>query len=230
MNHIPPSVYSFLSKLKKNNNRDWFNDNKKLYQDAHAEVAALGDALIEQMNERDNIETPSGAKALYRIYRDIRFSKDKTPYKTGFGMHLKRATAQLRGGYYVHLEPGNNFVGGGFWAPNKDDMKLIRDHIVQDSSGFRNAIEDPTFKKYFGKLSGEQLKTAPQGFPKDHPEIELLRHKQFLLGRSFTDKEVQTPTFLKEAVATLSAMRPFFDVMSEMLTTDLNGVPLYADA
>lgn len=226
---ISDDVFRFLKKLKENNDREWFNDNKQEYLDIHGNVIAFADDVLNKMNKHDTIETPSGKKSLYRIYRDTRFSNNKTPYKTHFGGILKRATNQLRGGYYFHIEAGNSFVGGGFWKPNSDDLKRIRAAIAEDSEELRAIINSKEFKSTFGELAGDQVKTAPKGYKKDHPAIDLLRYKQFLIGKSFTDEEVLASDFSDKIVDTFNAMRPFFDYMSYVLTTDANGEPLYND-
>ncbi|HEY4800828.1 MAG TPA: DUF2461 domain-containing protein, partial [Bacteroidia bacterium] len=176
---ISKSVFAFLKNIKKHNNRNWFNANKDVYLVQYQTVVHFADALIATMNRHDKIETPSGKKAVFRIYRDVRFSKDKSPYKTHFGMHLSRAGKLLRGGYYLHIEPGNCFVGGGFWDPNPDDLKHIRSQIALDPSPLRKIIKSKNFKSTFGKLEGEKLVFAPKGYEKDHPAADLLRYKQF---------------------------------------------------
>lgn len=223
---IPASVFKFIQELRDNNDRTWFTANKKQFQAEQAYMVAFADALIAEMNKHDKIETPSGQKSLFRIYRDTRFSKDKTPYKTHFSGSLSRATNLLRGGYYFHVEPGGSFLGGGFWGPTSEDLKRMRDDIAFDDKPLRKIISDPTFIKTFGTLKGDTLKTAPKGFDKDHPAIDLLRHKQFIISRAFTDKEVMSPDFLQEVVQTFCNMRPFFDYMSDVLTTDANGLPI----
>jgi uncharacterized protein (TIGR02453 family) len=226
---ISKDVFTFLNKIKSNNNRDWFNANKKEYVSVHENLISFVDGVILEMNKADNIETPTGKKSLYRIYRDTRFSKDKTPYKTHFGAVMSRATNQLRGGYYMHFEVGHSFVGGGFWQPNSDDLKRIRKAIASDPDELRAIITSKAFKNTFGELKGDQVKTAPQGYKKDDPAIDLLRYKQFLISKEFTDAEVLSPDYGKKVVETFKAMRPFFDYMSYILTTDENGEPLYND-
>lgn len=215
--------FAFLTKLEKNNNRDWFNTNKAEYLAAHGQVIEFADQLLAELNKSDVIETPTGKKSLYRIYRDVRFSKDKTPYSTYFGGGFRRATEERRGGYYFHLEPGNTFVGGGFWGPNSQDMMHIRKHLQQEPDMLRDIIQSKDFKDNFGQLLGAQLKRAPKGFEVDDPAIDLLRYKQYWVRHHFTDKEVMKPDFHKKIVAQFRHMRPFFDYMSEILTTDLNG-------
>lgn len=223
---IHRSGFDYLQKLKKNNHRDWFNDNKATYQKELELVEQFAEALLRELNKHDEIETPSGKKSLHRIYRDIRFSSDKTPYKTNWSGNFKRATKYRRGGYYFHLEPGNSYLAGGFWAPNAPDIKRIRDEIAFDAAPMRKILKSKTFINTFGTLQGEQLKTAPKGFEAGHEAIDLLRYKQFLLIRRFADKEVLSARFLNEAGSTFKNMRPFFDYMSEVLTTDTNGLEL----
>lgn len=222
--------FTFLEDLHKNNNRDWFQANKAVYEQNHKDLIAFADDVLSQLNEHDVIETESGKKSLFRIYRDVRFSKDKSPYKTHWGAGFKRASKLRRGGYYVHIQPGgNSFVGGGFWGPNKDDLQRIREEIATDATELRQIIADPNFVNTFGTLDGEQLKRAPKGFDPDHENIDLLRYKQFIFSKNFTDKEVFAADFSTQVDQVFQAMRPFFDFMSEVLTTDSNGVPLYDD-
>ena len=219
MPKIEKSTFQFLKDIQKNNNRDWFTKNKPKYVLAKDNVTDFANALMDEMQKHDHIE---GAK-VFRIYRDVRFSKDKTPYKTNIGCGFSRATAKLRGGMYLNIEPGNTFVGGGFWGPNAQDLKRIRNEFLVNAEPFRKIINSKKFKDYFGSMTGEELKTAPKGFDKEHPNIDLIRKKQFLVGREFTDKEALSDDFLTECNKTFKAMRPFFDFMSETLTTNENG-------
>ena len=222
--HIQPSAFGFLRKLKKNNNREWFGMHKDEYQQELLLIEAFADALLLNLNTHDHIETPSGKKSLHRIYRDTRFSPDKTPYKTRWAGHFTRATKYRRGGYHFNLEPGNSFIAGGFWGPETGDLKRIREEIAFDPSPLQKTLKSRSFVALFGSLKGEQLKTAPQGFDASHEAIDLLRYKQFLLIRPFEDRDVLDSDFLKEATRTYKGMRPFFDYMSEVLTTDANGL------
>ena len=223
---IPESGFIFLKKLKKNNNRDWFNAHKADYQNEHSTIEVFAEALLQQLNKHDVIETPSGKKSVHRIYRDIRFSGNKTPYKTNFSGNFRRATKYRRGGYYFHLEPGNSFIAGGFWGPNTQDLKRIRDEIAFDATPLRKILKSRRFVTTFETLKGEQLKSAPRGFDAGHEALDLLRYKQFLLIRKFTDEEVLSAGFLQVASQTFKNMRPFFDYMSEVLTTDVNGIEI----
>lgn len=227
MVQITKSNFKFLKDLKSNNDRDWFNENKSVYESHQANLVDFADTLLGHLNDHDNIETANGKKSVMRVYRDVRFSKDKSPYKTYTGMGFKRATQLLRGGYYLHVEPGKNFVGGGFWGPNKDDLLKIRKGIETEESEFRKVIGSKKFKSVFGELKGDKLKTCPKGFDKESSAVDLLRYRQFLLMKEFTDDEVQSENFSKIANDVFKAMRPFLDLMSYILTTDENGVPIY---
>lgn len=226
MSAISKQNFNFLKALKSNNNRDWFLKNKLKYTTSHENVISFAEDLIEKMSKADNIENTSGKKSIFRIYNDVRFSKDKSPYKTHWGIHLKRATEKLRGGYYVHLKPGEVFVGGGFWMPESADLKLIRGHIAQNDKPLRKLINSKKFKEMFGELQGDKVKTAPKGFSKDDPAIDLLRHKSFTVSKNFSDKEALDPKFVNQVVACFKGMKPFFNYMSEILTHDLNGESL----
>ncbi len=216
---IESSTIKFLKDIDKNNNKDWFTANKAKYEEALENIKGFKDEVVKGLNKKDVIEEGK----VFRIYRDVRFSKDKLPYKNNLGVHFKREGKDRRGGYYLHIEPGKSFAGGGFWEPDPADLKRIREEIAFDDKPIRKIISNKTFIKYFGQLNGEELKTTPSGFDRDHPAIDLIRKKQYLLGRNFTDKEVTSPGFLKEVVSSFEAMRPFFDYMSEVLSTDVNG-------
>ena len=221
-----PSGFEFLNLLKKNNNRDWFNAHKARYLSELEIIENFAENLLREMNKHDVIETVSGKKSLHRIYRDIRFSKDKTPYNAHWGGGFKRASKQRRGSYYFHLSPGSSFIAGGFWGPEPNDLKRIREEFAYDAKPFRKILKNKSFISTFGTLTGEQIKTSPKGFNTDDEAIDLLRYKQFLLVKSFSDKEVLSKDFLKKVNETFRQMRPFLDYMSEVLTTDVNGESL----
>jgi uncharacterized protein (TIGR02453 family) len=219
---LQPSIFHFLRQLKENNNREWFASNKKAFHVEEQLVKAFFMAVNVDLEKIDNLDKMQ----VFRIYRDVRFSKDKSPYKNHFSVGFNRCKPLLRGGMYLHIEDNASFVGGGFWEPNAPDLFRIRKEIEVDASELRAIIAEETFQKYFKTLQGEELKTAPKGFDKTHPAIDLLRKKQFLLTRSFTNEQVLSPKFQTEVLDTFKAMRPFFDYMSDVLNTDLNGESL----
>ncbi|MCR9066564.1 MAG: DUF2461 domain-containing protein [Cytophagales bacterium] len=219
-------VFDFLLKLRENNNREWFEQNRDEYEVALEEMIGLAEATLQKMRSHDEIEPPSAKKVLKRIYRDTRFSKVKTPYKNHWSGSFKRASAHKRGGYYFHLEPGNSFVAGGFWGPEKEDLKRIREHLSQDATQYLEVIQNKNFKNNFGEVIGEQLKKAPKDFDPEDPNIELLRYKQFILKKTLSDKEVFSKKLPDILSNSFQEMRPYFDVMSEYLTTDLNGLDI----
>ncbi|PCH76154.1 MAG: TIGR02453 family protein [Flavobacteriaceae bacterium] len=220
---VQQSTFNFLKDIEKNNNREWFTDNKPAYVAEQKKLLSFYTALEEKLNEHDTIEKLK----MFRIYRDVRFSKNKTPYKTNMSGHFIRATNRLRGGYYLEIRPGASFVAGGFWGPNKEDLLRIRKEFELDGFEIREVLADKIFKENFGELRGDGVKTAPRGFEKEHENIDLIRKKQFILVRNFTDKEVLSVGFMDEVNASFIAMRPFLNLMSSILTTDLNGESLF---
>jgi uncharacterized protein (TIGR02453 family) len=211
---------NFLKQLKDNNNREWFANQKSEFDSIVQENKVFFNQIYSELQKHDSLKDIH----IFRIYKDVRFSKDKSPYKTNFGAGYSRTKPHLRGGYYLQIEPNNSFVGGGFWGPNNEDLLRIRKEFEADTTEIGKITSDNTFVKYFGELKGEDgVKTAPKGFDKNHPAIDLIKKRQFVVMRKFTDEEVLSDDFQQEVTATFLAMRPFFDYMSEVLTTDLNG-------
>lgn len=219
---IQPALLQFLKEVQQNNNREWFGVNKERYVAHQAFMKAFLANIQHALEKHDLIEKAK----LYRIYRDVRFSKDKSPYKTYFGGWFKRATKERRGGYYFHIEPGKTVISGGFWRPNPTDLKRIRQEFAASDTTIRAILSNKDFQKKFGLLQGEAVKTSPRGFDKKHPSMDLIGKKQFIVQRSFTDAAVLQTNFLDEIVLTFLSMRPFFDYMSDILTTDGNGLPI----
>lgn len=216
---IEKDLLKFLGDLKKNNNRDWFNERKPKFKEHEKNIKSFFSDIEAGLNDNDKIE---GHK-VWRIYRDVRFSNDKTPYKPRFAGGFKRAGAERRGGYYLNIEPGNSSVGGGFYKPNPADLLRIRKEFEMDDSEIREILNDKKFKTTFGEVMGDEVKSAPKGFDREHPAIDLIKKKQMYFFKNFTDKEVCSPDFDKKVIETFETIRPFFDYMSSVLTTDLNG-------
>jgi uncharacterized protein (TIGR02453 family) len=223
---IQKSTLKFLKDLSANNNRDWFNAHKDRYETARENAEDFFQQLIMKMNTHDRIQTTDGRKNLYRIYNDVRFSKDKTPYNPRFAGYLKREKPLLRGGYYLWIKPGSSRVGCGFTYPNPEDLKRARLDIADNFKDWKRILNSKSIKSAFGEMRGEQVKTSPKGFSSEHPAIDLLRYKQYWFEHSFSDKEVLADNFLWNVNQVYKNIRPFFDYMSDVLTTDLNGEPL----
>lgn len=224
---IQKSTFDFLKKLAQNNNRDWFNTNKDRYEDAKQNAESFMDALIAKMNSHDRLENVSGRKSLYRIYNDVRFSKDKSPYNPRFAGYLKRSKPELRGGYYIWIKPGGSKVGCGFSYPSSEDLLRIRQDITSNYSDWKKMLKTKNIISNFGEMVGDQVKTTPRGFSADDPAIALLRYKQFWFEREFSDREVLSKDFLPLVNNTYKSIRLFFDHMSDVLGTDLNGESIF---
>lgn len=222
VDHISKSSLEFLKKIKQNNNREWFAEHKSEFKAQEDLVKAFFKTVLQRLKSHDDATDLK----VFRIYRDVRFSHDKRPYKNHFGCSFNRAKPKLRGGYYLHIEPGNSFLACGFWAPEKEDVKRVRNEFEADASELRSIIAHPEFKSHFGQLKGDELKTAPRGFDKTHPNIDLIRKKQWIVTKEFTDQEVLAKDFIVEVDTAYRAVRPFFNYMSDVLTTDGNGESL----
>jgi uncharacterized protein (TIGR02453 family) len=213
------NVLQFLQQLKENNNKEWFTANKKTFDEAQKVFKQLMEKVGEEFGKYDMVEKPK----VFRIYRDVRFSPDKTPYKNNFGSYLERSTKLKRGGYYLHISPGESFVGGGFWQPEPNDLKRIRDEFASDHLTINKIISDPIFQKYFTKLDGEALKRPPKGYDPSLPAIELIKHKGFVATYKLSDKEIMAKDFHLLVADVFKSLVPFHDYMSEVLTTNVNG-------
>ncbi|RCS27283.1 DUF2461 domain-containing protein [Polaribacter sp. WD7] len=218
---INKTTFQFLKDLQKNNNRDWFTDHKPAYQKAQQNAKEVFAVIHNKLQMHDEIEKSK----MMRIYRDVRFSKDKTPYKAHFANSYSRLGKELRGGYFLRIRPGESFVAGGFWEPNKEDLFRIRKEIEMDASEIKDILNESNYKRHFGGKfeSFGELKTAPRGFDKEHPDVNLLRKKGFIAVKNFTDKEVLSADFTEQVDQSFRALRPFFNLFSDILTTNLNG-------
>lgn len=215
-------VMEFLKDLGNNNNRPWFQENKDRFEAAKAEAHFLFREIELGLKELDEFHDPK----FYRIYRDIRFSKDKTPYKDHFSAIFQRKQPENRGSFYVHLQPGSSFIGGGFWGPERDDLNRIRRAISMEDE-LEKILQNKEFKKAFGEMKGEKLKNVPKEYEKDHPRGELLKFKQFLIMKNYSDKEVLSDKFVENILKDYQIMQAFFYYMTDVLTTNENGESLY---
>jgi uncharacterized protein (TIGR02453 family) len=207
----------FLSKLKKNNNKPWFDANKEEYQEALAQFEQLVGRLIEGLGSLEDLDGLSPKDCIMRIYRDVRFSKDKSPYKTGFGAGIAPGGRKSgRMGYHLHVGPGATIVASGLWEPTPEQIARFRNAIVKDAGEFKKIMGSQVFKRHFDGLYGDVLKTAPKGYPADHPEIEILRRKQVCVTEPFSDAVVGSPRFPALALESMKALKPFADYLDRV--------------
>lgn len=209
---IKNETLSFLADLKENNSREWFQANKERYDEAHENMLAFAGELITALSKTETGVDGSidPKKSLMRIYRDIRFSKDKTPYKTHFavGRFTRHKTVEI--GYYLQIEPGNkSFIAGGYWMPQGEHIKAIRQEIDYNAADLTAIVDAPEFKKSFGEFRDqEKLKTLPKGYEADNEHIELLKLKSFIAYRNLTDKEILSPNAAKNIAALCGQIHP----------------------
>jgi len=222
---IKYELFKFLSELKENNNRDWFQSNKDRYENDVKDpllsfIAAFAERAPEISTNIMVIPRVQGG-SLFRIYRDVRFSKDKTPYKTGAGMHFrhKRGKDVHAPGYYLHLEPGEVFAGCGIWKPNTETVNKIRRKIAEHPDMWLEILEDKKFKKTF-TLGGDSLKRPPRGFDPDHPLIEDLKRKDYLASIVLNEKIVGEPDFLDYYVELCKTAAPFMEFLTRAVGLD----------
>ena len=207
-------ILNFLADLSANNNREWFNANKERYLKVKAEVEAFTAELIDIVAEIEPLASRlTPADCLYRIYRDTRFSADKSPYKTHIGIYINPRGGKKSEycGYYVHIEPGNCLVGGGGWWPEAPLLREYRREIFDNDEEYREIICNPEFTKYYHPYMQDPLKTAPKGFPKDWEHIDLLKPRSFTVAATLTDRQF-TGSKLKSHLRTLfRILKPYND-------------------
>ncbi len=214
-------ILQFLKELTKNNNREWFAENKEWYQRCREKMFFLVDLLINEIRKFDaEIPVTDPAENVFRIYRDVRFSKDKSPYKTHFGCHISKGGRKSHfAGYYIQIAPGESFVGGGLYMPEKEHQKAVRQQILQYPDEFLGIIENPGFKAIFPEMLDHRLKTAPRGFPKDHPYIDLLRYKSFVFSTTVTDEELTGEKLIEKTISAFKHLCKINSFLNEALET-----------
>ena len=220
MQNINQEIFTFLNQLKLNNNRDWFEDNRQRFKNIQNEIEILSTRIVDELNKHDNVENFK----IFRKYIDLRFLKNKVPYKINFGISFKRISPSLRGGYYLHIKPNDTFIACGFFKPNKEDLLRIRREFEFNSNEFREIINEKSIKKNWGNIDGNPVKTNPRGFSKEHSNIDLIRMKRYLFFKKYRDNSVFSSNFINNISHDFMSMRPFLDYMSNVLTTDLNGL------
>jgi uncharacterized protein (TIGR02453 family) len=203
----------FLSALQKHNNKPWFEKHRAEYEVARQSFEDFVDDFIEEFRTVEDFENLTAKDCVFRIYRDVRFAKDKSPYKPNMGASIALGGKHsLRAPYYIHIEPpGKSFLAGGAYMPTPDQLAAIRRAIERDPSGLKAALSSKPFKKHFGTLSGDKLKTPPRGYAADHPDIELLKYKQFIVLHALSDKDVLSTRLMTRTVEAFMALKPVLD-------------------
>jgi uncharacterized protein (TIGR02453 family) len=209
-------ITSFLADLAQHNSKEWMDANKPRYQESRLEFIGFVESLLKGIAQFDDgVLGLDPKKCIFRINRDIRFSKNKDPYKTNFGAAMGEGGRHAGNPiYYFHLEPGKAFLAGGMYMPEAESLKKVRQEVDYNPGELKRIVEDADFVKAFGAIQGERLKTAPKGYPKDHPNIELLQLKSFIVVHDFTDSELHHESLLEESLHLYQMIKPFNDYLS----------------
>lgn len=209
----------FLRDLRQNNNKAWFEANRQRYEAARGALEDFVTDVIFNFGQIDDLGQLTAKDCMFRINRDVRFSADKSPYKTSMGALIGREGRKTTGRhYYINLDPeGDTFLGGGAYMPTSAQLHRIRQRLAEDSKPLKKIIENPDFVKYFGSIRGEKLKTAPQGFPKDHPDLDLLRFKQYLALHPLSEEQLYSPDFRDHVLTVFKAYKPFIVYIVEAM-------------
>lgn len=204
------TLLKFLTDLNKNNNREWFNDNHQRYEESLEQMLFFTGIMIQEIHKFDpGIPLMSPKECLFRIYRDVRFSNDKRPYKTHMGSYIAPGGRKSnRAGYYLHIQPGNSIIAGGIWSPEADPLKALRTEIQDNPEEFIEILNDEKFKHYYTIIEGEKLKTAPKGFDKDSKYLDLLRYKSYSFSTPLSDDQVLKGDFIRHSVEAFHALYP----------------------
>jgi uncharacterized protein (TIGR02453 family) len=203
-------VLNFLSELKENNNKEWFDLNRNRYEASRKKVLSLTEKVIHEIAGFDpEIGLPDPRNCVFRIFRDVRFSTDKTPYKTNMGSYISTGGRKsINAGYYIHIEPGGSFVGGGSYCPPADALKALRTEIFDHPEEFRQLISKKSFQKFYTEMYDDKLKTAPKGFPKDFPEIDLLKYKSYAFTSKIDDALVTSNSYVEYISEAMKELYP----------------------
>jgi len=202
MNSDMKAVLEFLTELRQNNNREWFTANRSRYETCRDKFLFITEVLINEIRKFDpEVPAMDPKDCLFRINRDVRFSADKSPYKTNFGSYISRGGKKsVRAGYYFHVDPQGSFAGGGIYMPAPDVLKALRTAIYEHPEDYLAIVNDPGFRRYFSEFSSEMLKTAPKGFPADFEYIELLRRKSYSFGTEIDREALLRGDFVEKLV------------------------------
>lgn len=204
-------IFEFLIDLRFNNNKPWFKENNDRYQKAKSGFEQFTDTLIPKLKQLDDsIDVTSSKECVFRIFRDVRFSKNKEPYKINFGAFISKGGRKSPfAGYYIHIEPDKSFIGGGIYMPESNILKAIRTEIYENIEEFKRIISNSNFNKYFPEIYGDKLKMAPKGFPKDFKDIDLLKYKHYAVAYPVENSFWFEDTLYENIMDILGAQYPF---------------------
>ncbi len=216
---IHPDTLPFLEELSMNNTKEWFEKNRDRYKKIRKQFSLFISFMIHNLREMDPaIGMPEPKDCIFRINRDIRFSPNKLPYKTNFGAYIANGGRRtFNPGYYIHLEPGGCFAAGGMYMPPPPALKAIREEIMYDPEVFRNLIENELFRKNFGEIHREKLRTVPRGYSKNDPNTDLIRYKSYTVFKSLPDEAVNSDSFPVTLMDTFRLLKPFNDFLNRAL-------------
>lgn len=217
-NQIIP-ILNFLGKLSMNNNQEWFHANKISYENCRKEFEKITEALITSIRSFDKtVGNPEPKNCIFRIYRDVRFSHDKTPYKTNFGCFIASGGRKsAMAGYYLHLDPDASFLGGGIYLPQPEVLKKLRNGVLQHVGEFKKIIHSKNFIQYFNKIEGEKLKKTPKDFPSDWPDADLLKFKSYTIFHPLTEDILESKDAMNYFVKVFKQMLPFNAFLNKAL-------------
>ncbi len=219
---VMKDILQFLSELKKNNNRDWFQNNKERYNILKSEFEHFTDQLITRISSFDkSVQSRTAKDCVFRIYRDVRFSADKSPYKTHFGAFITpaavRSDIHSKAGYYIHIEPGASMIAGGAYMPQTSWLKAIRNEIDYNGDVLNQILNSPEFSSTFNALDDVRLTRPPKSFSPQHPSVELLKYKSFTVSLSVTNQTVLSPDFLDETAKICNLIFPLNQYLNRAL-------------
>lgn len=215
------NVLDFLTQLKLNNNREWFQENKKWYEASKKEVENFVTGMIATISAIDpSVQTPAMKDCMFRIFRDVRFGADKSPYKTNFGAFIARGGRKSSfPGYYFHFEPGQSMLAGGVYQPQPDTLKLLRSEVYYHSPELKEIMGNPSFRKYFGHLGDfDKMKKAPKDYPADFPDIDLLKYRSYIVSQNIPDKIVISDSYQNQVLDMVKELQPFMAFMNRAIS------------
>jgi uncharacterized protein (TIGR02453 family) len=214
-------VLDFLSQLKLNNNREWFQENKKWYEASKKEIECFVTGMITTISAIDpSVQTPAMKDCIFRIYRDVRFGTDKSPYKINMGAFIAKGGRKSSfPGYYFHFEPGECMLAGGVYQPEPDTLKLLRNEVYFHCSELKGILEKPSFKKYFDQLGDfDKMKKAPKDFPADFPDIDLLKYRSYIVSQQIPDKIVVSDKYQEQVLEMVKELQPFMAFLNRAIS------------